>query len=117
MKALFCEKYKCSPEDFPERAFRMFLFGHARILAPVIRTFKPDFFAEDFNFIRYLGGAMDLRQAKVDVLDFKDMERKNWKLLHTGLKLRVSHRKARKIAFRLFAEAGQPDNTDWESLR
>jgi hypothetical protein len=43
-----------------------------QLFAPLVRTSKPDFFAEDFNFIRYLGGAADMRQTKADVLDFKD---------------------------------------------
>src|SRR5580658_7673782 len=100
-KPLFCERFGCSPEEYEERAFKMFLYGHARFLAPVVRIIKPDFFLEDFKFIRYLGDALDVRQAKVDVLDFKDLTRKHWRLLHTGLRIRVSHRKARKLAFQL----------------
>jgi hypothetical protein len=116
-KSLFCEKFKCSPEDYQERAFRMSLYWHARFLAPVLRAIKPAFFLDDFNFIRYLGDAMDARQAKVDVLDFKDMDRKHWRLLHSGLRIRVSHRKARRLAFQLFGEAAQPDTAAWKSLR
>jgi hypothetical protein len=83
----------------------------------VLRAIKPAFFLDDFNFIRYLGDAMDARQAKVDVLDFKDMDRKHWRLLHSGLRIRVSHRKARRLAFQLFGEAAQPDTAAWKSLR
>jgi hypothetical protein len=120
-KSLFCQKFKCPPEDYEERVFRKSLYWHARLLAPVMRAIQPAFFVEDFNFIRYLGDALDARQAKVDVLDFKDTDRKNWRLLHTGFRLRVSHRKARRLAFRLFAEAGQmdaqADAAAWRSLR
>jgi hypothetical protein len=113
-KTLFCEKFKCPPEAFEERAFRTFLYWHARLLAPVIRIIKPDFFLEDFNFIRYLGDALDVRQAKVDVLDFKDTDRKNWRLLHTSFRIRVSHRKARRLAFQLF---GVADQAEWAALQ
>jgi len=116
-KSLFCQKFECSPEHYEERAFGMFLYWHARFLAPVIRTIKPDFFVEDFKFIRYLGDALDVRQAKVDVLDFKDLDSKHWRLLHSGLRIRVSHRQARRIAFRLLGEAGQFDDAQWKSLR
>jgi hypothetical protein len=75
----------------------------------VVRTIRRDFFLEDFKFIRYLGDAVDARQAKVDVLDFKDLNRKHWRLLHTGLRIRVSHRKARRLAFQLFGQASQAD--------
>jgi hypothetical protein len=112
-KSRFCEKFKCSPEEYEEQAFRNFLYWHARFLAPVIRTVKPNFFLEDFNFIRYLGDALDVRQARVDVLDFKDSDRKQWRLLHSGLRLRVSHRKARRLAFQLF---GEPDRSEWKDL-
>ena len=112
-KSFFCERFKCSPEEYEERAFRKFLYWHARFLAPVVRTIKPDFFLEDFNFIRYMGDALDARQAKVDVLDFKDLDRKQWRLLHSGLRIRVSHRKARLLAFQLF---GVPDRTEWAGL-
>jgi hypothetical protein len=116
-KSLYCEKFGCPPENYEERVFRSSLYWHARLLAPVLRTVKPDFFVEDFKFIRYLGDALDARQAKVDVLDFKDLDRKNWRFLHSGMRIRVSHRKARRLAFQLFAEAGQPDNAAWQALR
>jgi hypothetical protein len=116
-KSMFCEKFGCPPEEFEERAFNMFLYWHARILAPMIRASKPDFFHADFDFLHYLGEALDVRQAKVDVLDFKDMVRKHSNLLHGSLRLRISHRKARRIAFKIFADAGQHDNAPWETLR
>jgi hypothetical protein len=116
-KSLFCERFGCSPEAYEERAFKTFLYWHARCLAPLVRAIDRDFFVEDFKFIRYLGDALDVRQAKVDVLDFKDLDRKHWRLLHSGLKIRVSHRKARRLAFRLFGEADQPDTAAWKSLR
>ena len=116
-KSLFCEKFGCSPEQYEELAFRMFLFPHARFLAPVIRIFRRDFFRDDFNFIRYLGESLDVRQAKVDVLDFKDVGRKNWRLLHTGLRIRVSHRKVRRIAFQVFGKFGQTNAAEWKSLK
>jgi hypothetical protein len=113
-KSVFCERFKCSPDDYEEQAFRKLLYWHARFLAPVIRIIKRDFFLEDFKFIRYLGESLDVRQAKVDVLDFKDFDRKHWGLLHTGLRLRVSHRKARRLAFELF---GQADRAEWAALQ
>jgi hypothetical protein len=112
-KSLFCEKIRCPPEDYEERAFQKFLYWHARYLAPVIRAIKPDFFVQDFEFIRYLGNAVDVRQAKVDVLDFRDSDRKHWRLLHSGLGIRVSHRKARRLAFQLL---GKPDWVDDSAL-
>ncbi|MGA2747193.1 MAG: hypothetical protein ABSG59_00345 [Verrucomicrobiota bacterium] len=116
-RSLFCASFGCSPAEYEERAFRGLLYWHARILAPAVRAIKPDFFLEDFKFIRYLGDAVDARQAKVDVLDFRDMDRKRWQLLHSGLRIRVSHRKARRLVFQLFGKAGQDDDAVWQSLK
>ena len=104
LKSLFCERFGCPPEDYEERAFQKLLYRHARLLAPVIRILKPSFFLEDFKFIAYLGDAVDFRQAKVDVLDFNDLGKKHWRLLHTGLRIRVSGRKARRLAFELLGK-------------
>jgi hypothetical protein len=116
-KSLFCEKFRCSPEEYEERAFREFLYWHARFLAPVIRKLNPDFFREDLSFIRYLGEALDARQAKVDVLDFRDLNRKHGGLLHNGLRFRVSYRKARRLAFEFLGGATQADAAAWKSLQ
>jgi hypothetical protein len=112
-KSLFCERFGCSPEEYEERAFREFLYFHARFLAPLVRAIKPGFFHDDFEFIRYLGAALDSRQAKVDVLDFKDLDRKRWRLLHSGFMIRVSARKARRLAFKLL---GKPEWSDDSAL-
>ena len=113
-KSLFCEQFGCPPADYEERAFQKFLYGHARWFAPVIRTINPDFFRKDFDFIRSLGEALDARQARADLLDFKDLDRKDWGWMHSGLKIRISGRKARRIAFRLL---GKPDSVSDSAFR
>jgi hypothetical protein len=50
-------------------------------------------------------------------LDFKDSDRKNWRLFHSGFKIRVSHRKARRIAFQIFGELRQPADASWRSIK
>ena len=99
------------------RVFRKTLYWHARFIAPVFRLIKPSFFEEDFKFIRFLGEALDGRQAKVEVLDFKDTDRKNWRLLHSGLRIRVSHRKARRLVFQLFGPASPADVAAWKAVK
>jgi hypothetical protein len=75
----------------------------------LIRIINPGFFLEDFQFIRYLGNAVDTRQARVDVLDFKDVNRKRWRILHGSLRIRVSGRKASRLALQLFGAIHQAD--------
>jgi hypothetical protein len=104
-QTLFCERFKCTPSQYEQRAFRGFLYLHARLVAPFLRAIKPDFFAPDLKFIRRLGMASDMREATGDLLDFRDVNVGGSSFWRGGLKLRVSSRKAGKVARELFSEA------------
>ena len=82
--------------------FRKCLYWHARLLAPMVRILKPDFFAEDFKFIRFLGAATDLQEATVDLLNFRDMNLGKRSFWRTDLKIRVSGRKASRLVHELY---------------
>ena len=69
---LFCQRFRCPPSEYEERAFRKCLYWQGRLLAPVVRRLNPDFFVEDFKFIRYLGESTGLREVGVDLLSFRD---------------------------------------------
>ena len=105
LKALFCEQFNCSPAEYEERAFRMCLPWYARLLAPVFRKAASDFFAEDFRFLRYLGAATSGREANSEMIAFQDVNRAKRSLLRTGLRVRVSGRKAAGLAQQLFSDA------------
>ena len=112
-QVLFCQRFKCPASEYEARAFRQCLYWHARLLAPVVRMLKPDFFAADFKFIRYLGEVTDLQEATVDLLNFRDMTLSKRGFWRTDLKIRVSGRKASRLARELFAakrEAGVRPN-------
>ena len=101
---LFCERFHCPRSEFEERAFRECLYSHAKLVAPVLRKLKPDFFAEDFRFIRYLGEATDSREMKACAADFQDANFARRSFLRTTLRIRVSGRKAARFAKRLISE-------------
>jgi hypothetical protein len=85
------------------------LYWHAKLLAPLLRRLNPDFFADDFRFIRYLGESTGVRDAEVDVMNFHDLNVGNPSFWRTGLRFRVSGRKAGRLADELFTterEAG-----------
>jgi hypothetical protein len=103
LKALFCERFGCPPAGYDERAFRRCLYRHARFLAPVIRRLSPRFFADDFALIRDLGATTDWQEAHTEVLTFQDTNRAKRSLWRTGLRIRVSGRKAADLANRLFS--------------
>jgi hypothetical protein len=69
----------------------------------VVQKLNPDFFAEDFNFIRHLSVATNWREAREDVIDFREAHASRRSFLRTGLKIRVSGRKASKLVQQLFA--------------
>lgn len=103
-RVLFCQRFNCSLPEYEERAFRLCLYRHARLLAPVLRRLKPDWFAEDFKFIRYLGASTGLSKAGLDLLDFRHVnlgKRSFWRVI---LRIRVSSRKASRLAQQLFAQ-------------
>ena len=108
-KSLFCQKFGCPPTEYEERAFRKCLYWHARFLAPLIRKISPDFFHEDFKFIRYLGDSVGVREATVDLQNYKDVNRGNRSLLRTDLKIRVSGRKANRLICQLYQETWKAD--------
>jgi hypothetical protein len=99
----FCAQRCCGAQEYEELAFRELLYGHARLLAIPVRKFKPRFFEADFQFIRDLGEATDLREAKVAAACFQDANAGRSNLLRKRLKLRVSGLKATKIAHDLFS--------------
>jgi hypothetical protein len=70
---LFCKRFHCPASKYEATAFRKCLYWHARLLVPVVRRLKPDFFAEDLKLIRYLGTATDVQEAAVDLLYFRDV--------------------------------------------
>ena len=107
-QVLFCERFDCPPSEYEERAFRECLYWQAKILAPVLRKLKPDFFEEDFNFIHYLGEASGSREVRASAADFQDVNFARRSFWRTTLRIRVSGGKAMRLAQRLFSEAHKP---------
>jgi hypothetical protein len=106
-KDLFCERFGCPASEFEKEAFRKFLFAHAKPFATLIQKLWPDFFVDDFKFIRYLGRAASLREAIADSSKFQEMNDANRIFLRSALKIRVSGRKATHLARELFAAGGE----------
>jgi hypothetical protein len=102
-QSLFCERFGCLSNQYENRAFYELLYGHAKIVAAALRRLKPDFFAEDLKFIRYLGQATDLREANASTADFQDSNAARRNFGRSRLKIRVSGRKATELAHQLFA--------------
>ena len=74
-------------------------------MALVLYRIYPRFFAEDLKFINYLGDSTGVRDATADVMNFNDVNRGNPRFWRTGCRIRVSGRKAHRLALELFSEA------------
>ncbi len=77
---------------------------------------KPDFFAQDFQFVRYLGESTGSKEVVVDLLNFRDANLGRRNFWRTALKLRVSGRKAGRLAQQLFAENARSTTDDPASV-
>jgi hypothetical protein len=62
------------------------------------------FFADDLNLNRYRGEATGWRDPQTELLSFQDTTRTKPSLLRTGLRIRVSGRKAAALAQGLFSK-------------
>ena len=103
LRHLFCAQHNCQPEEYEIRAFRELLYSHSKLIAIPVSKLSPGLFEKDFRFIRDLGEATDLREAKVAAASFQDANIGTSNVLRNSLKLRVSGMKATKLAHRLFS--------------
>ena len=100
---LFCRRFDCPPSEYEERAFRECLYAHARLLAPLLRKMNAELFKPDLSFLHYLGEATDLREVRANLADFRDTNSRRGGFWRKGLRIRVSGRKAGRLARELFA--------------
>jgi hypothetical protein len=108
LKALFCKRFDCPPEEYAEHAFRKCLYAHAKPLVGILRLWNADFFFEDLKFIEAMGVAVDSKEVRADAANFRDVNRHGRGFLRTAWRLRVSGRKAMRMARDLFSTAGEP---------
>jgi hypothetical protein len=107
LKLLFCEQFGCPAAEYVNRAFHYCLYSHAKPVAPLLLKVNPAFFTEDFKFIADLGHATGMQEAKADSLNFSDANGGPGNFWRRSLKLRVSGRKAMRLAHDLFSQEHQ----------
>ncbi len=106
----FCERFGCAIEEYDRLAFSKLVFGHARVVAPLIRLAIPEFFGEDYKFIEYLGHCAGARDLTVELQEFKDANRLRGGVIRMNFNLRVSGRKAKHL-FRDLKNQERPSAT------
>jgi len=102
LRSLFCERLNCPPSEFEKRAFRKCLYFQARLIAPLLRWYDPGWFERDLLFIRDLGNAKSWPQVMAELDAYHYREHLLPRHARVVWRLRVSARKANKLAFDLF---------------
>jgi hypothetical protein len=102
LRSLFCEHYSCPLSEFEKRAFRKCLYLHARMIAPLLRWLKSDCFEPDLLFAHYFGNAKDRQEATAEVAALRYQDHLQPRFARSALRLRISGRKASKLAVKLF---------------
>jgi hypothetical protein len=102
LRSLFCERLNCPPSEFEKRVFRKCLYFHARLTAPLLRWLDPGWFERDLLFIRDFGNAKNRQQVTAELDAFHYREHLLPRYARVSLRLRVSVRKANKLALEFY---------------
>lgn len=114
-RSLFRERFNCPDPQYEERALGKCLYWHAKLLSPLLLRVRPEFFAPDFNFIRYLGEATRMQEVRADAAGFRETNLARRSFWRTTVRIRVSGRKATRLAQELFSDARRtnPPAREW----
>jgi len=104
-KDVFCERFGIPQSKYEKRALRELLFPHARLVVSLLRKVVPSCWKEDLKFVRHLGDAEDFQEAEATLSEFRGANRWSRSFWRNRCKLRVSGRKAGKLARELFSTA------------
>jgi hypothetical protein len=102
---LFCARFRCAPSSYERKALSACLYWHARLIVPWLRFLMPGFCAGDLEFIRSLGQATNYDEAQSEVLFFQENNMRDQNVVRATLRLRISSRKARRLARDTFRAA------------
>lgn len=98
----FCRTFKCQPADYEKRALRRLLYRRARLLGPVVWALTPRLRRLDIEVVQAIGLSRNWGQLRADLGTYSSNSRMSRSFLRNRLKLRISGRRALKLAERLF---------------
>ena len=102
LRSVLCERFKCPPSEYEKRALRKCLYLHARMTAPLLRWLNPGCFERDLVFIDYFGKAGNWQAVADEIAALRYQDIIKPRFSRYALRLRVSGRKANKLAAKLF---------------
>ena len=79
-KEAFCQKHRCSSDDYEQKVFWKSLYRHAVPITYLIYSMAPDFFKEDFDVIKEIGSVIDPKVFTMEIDRFygRNVREKSW---------------------------------------
>src|SRR5258706_168776 len=100
---LFCEAFKCAPDDFNETLLWLCIFPQAIFLARLIWRLNREYFRPEFELIEQLKGVRNPEDLRSELNDFHYHHPRKGFLRRT-LKVRISGQRLLDLGNRLFSK-------------
>lgn len=101
----FCEVFRCDASTFEERVFWRCLHRHSLPVAAFLFKRDPEFFKEDFDFIREIGTIKDPRVFTNELNRFHGRNVREKSFLRGSLSVRVSAKRLIRLKNQIYREA------------
>ncbi|MGC8885621.1 MAG: hypothetical protein ACP5MG_00485 [Verrucomicrobiia bacterium] len=101
LQEIFCDYFKCPPEEYEERLFWLCVRPNVVYLAKVFWIFYRRIFYGDLEMLRQLGRTSNTRELRYEIESFRHYHPPRG-FIRRDLKVRVSGRRLLKIASKLF---------------
>lgn len=101
LQEIFCERFRCPPEEYEERFFWMCVRPNVIFLAKILWIFYRRIFYTDLEMLKQLGRTTSSRELRYELESFRHYHPPRG-FIRRDLKVRVSGRRLLKIGSKLF---------------
>jgi hypothetical protein len=107
-RALFCDKFQCSPQEYEQQMFSRCLHRHTFPVTRFLSKMNPDFFREDTGLIQDLATAGSHGEVLTELNRFygRNVRDRNW--LRKRFSLRISGKRVLRLSRKLFRSQRSP---------
>lgn len=102
-KEAFCHRYGYPLHQYESAVFWRCLYLHALPIAFLLHRWKPQFFAEDFDFINEIGKIADPDLFRNELNFFYGRNRRDRNWIRRSFAIRVSARRLVRLKNRVFS--------------
>lgn len=108
---LYCEKHGLKPEEYDSVVLARALYPHARLLAPLARFIRPEYFAADIDFVRSVARLRRFREFFYEAEEFAHHPA-NRGFMRLTANLRISSRTLRRMVRATLHPEAEVDGDD-----